>query len=87
MWIRSQDGQELLNVQRFRYIPLDNADVNILAKLDRETVCIGTYSKDQAMSVMDDLWYEIRHGMIKDPNQIYRTKYYDMPNRWEDEEE
>ena len=87
MWIRSQNGEELLKVERFRSVTKDNGDVNILAKLDRETVCLGTYNEDQAMSVMDDLWYEIRQGMIKDPNQTYRTKYYDMPLRWEEETE
>lgn len=79
MWIRSQDGEELLKVERFRSIALDNGDVNILAKLDRETVILGTYCHEQAESVMKDLWFEA--------GRIGHQKDYAMPVRWEEEYE
>ena len=79
MWIRSQDGTQILKVERFRSVTKDNGDVNILAKLDRETVCLGTYCHEQAVSVMEDLWFEA--------GRIGQQKEYAMPVRWEDEEE
>ena len=79
MWIRSQDGTQILKVERFRSVTKDNGDVNILAKLDRETVCLGTYCHEQAESIMKDLWFEAtRHLHQKD---------YAMPERWEEEYE
>lgn len=79
MWIRSQNGEELLKVERFRSVTKDNGDVNILAKLDRETVILGTYCHGQAESVMKDLWFEAGRSLHR--------KDYAMPVRWEDEEE
>lgn len=79
MWIRSQDGTQILKVERFKSIEANEKDTNILAKLDRETVILGTYCHEQAESVMKDLWFEAtRHLHQKD---------YAMPARWEDEEE
>lgn len=79
MWIRSQNGEELLKVERFRSVTKDNGDVNILAKLNRETVILGTYCHEQAESVMKDLWFEAGRSLHR--------KDYAMPVRWEDEEE
>ncbi len=79
MWIRSQDGTQILKVERFRSVTKDNGDVNILAKLDRDTVILGTYCHEQAASVMKDLWFEAGRSL--------HQKDYAMPVRWEDEEE
>ena len=79
MWIRSQNGDQVLKVERFRSIKVNEKDTNILAKLDRETVILGTYCHEQAASVMDDLWFEA--------GRIGQQKEYAMPVRWEDEEE
>lgn len=79
MWIRSQNGEELLKVERFRSVTKDNGDVNILAKLDRETVILGTYCHEQAEVVMSVLWCEATTSL--------QQKEYAMPIRWEDEEE
>ncbi|MBR0575718.1 hypothetical protein KCG48_05100 [Proteiniclasticum sp. BAD-10] len=81
MWVRSQNGEHILNVEHFRSLPLDNGEVNILAKLPRDTVILGTYSKDQGEGIMRDLWHIV--GL----DQPYRTNYYTMPPRWEEEEE
>ena len=72
MWIRSQNGEELLEVKRIRIIPVDEKNVNILAKLERETVILGTYHTAQADSVMVDL-----EKMIQGTELIFK-----MPKRW-----
>lgn len=77
MWIRSQNGEEILEVKRFRFVKKENGDENVLAKLDRETVTLGTYCKDQAESLMYHLSWLVEKG----------DNYYAMPPRWEDEEE
>jgi hypothetical protein len=76
MWIRAQNGEEILEVKRFRSVVKGNGDANILAKLDRETVVIGTYSKDQVESLMYHLSWLVEKG----------DNYYAMPVRWEEEE-
>lgn len=78
MWIRSQDGTQILKVERFRSIALDNGDVNILAKLDRETVILGTYSNYQAEDLMRHLFWILDNK---------KDECFAMPVRWEDEEE
>lgn len=74
MWVRTQNGEEILKVERFRFLPLDNGDVNILAKLPRDTVILGTYSKDQAEAIRYEIW------MTNDVTE------FAMPERWEEEE-
>lgn len=76
MWIRSQNGEEILKVERFRLLPLDNGDCKVLAKLPRETVELGTYSTSQAEEIRRSIWMEI--GL---------ESGFQMPKRWEDEEE
>jgi len=62
MWIRSQNLQEILEVKHIRILPLDDGTVNILAKLDRETILLGTYGKKQAESLAEDIMWETTHG-------------------------
>lgn len=82
MWVRNQNGEEILKVERFRLVLIPGLfDYNILAKLPRDTVILGTYCKDQAEGIMRDLWHIV--GL----DQPYRTNYYTMPPRWEEEEE
>lgn len=76
MWIRSQDQEELLEVKRIKSILVEGNDVNILAKLEGETVILGTYHKEQADSIMDDLKESVG----------FKDALYIMPKRWEDEE-
>ncbi|HBW13815.1 MAG TPA: hypothetical protein DEF30_08370 [Proteiniclasticum sp.] len=79
MWIRSQNGDQVLKVERFRSIKVNEKDTNILAKLERETVILGTYCHEQAELVMSVLWCEASNSL--------HQKEYAMPVRWEDEEE
>lgn len=78
MWIKTQDGFEILEVKRFKLLASSNSEARILAKLDRETLVLGTYEQDQAESIMADIWHLV--GL----DAPYRTDYYTMPPRWED---
>ena len=75
MWIRSQDGTQILKVERFKSIEANEKDTNILAKLDRETVILGTYCHEQADEIMLHLWFLVGND-----------DFYAMPERWEEEE-
>lgn len=83
MWVRSQNGEHILEVERFRKLPLpeDPNTIRILAKLDRDTVILGDYPADQAESIWLDLWHIV--GM----DQPYRTNYFTMPPCWGEDEE
>ncbi|MFH5834584.1 hypothetical protein ACHAL6_00740 [Proteiniclasticum sp. C24MP] len=76
MWIQTQNLREILEVKRIKLLEVDD-DVKILAKLDRETVTLGVYPKEQADSVVEDLKDFIR----------FRDGMYVMPKEWEDEDE
>jgi len=75
LWIKSQDKSELLKVERVRLIETPDKTVNILAKLERETVILGTYSPEQGARIMEELAY----ALLID-NQIF-----EMPKGWEEE--
>lgn len=75
MWIQTQKGDVLLEAKHVRLLPLDDGTVNILAKLDRETVLLGSYQKKQAEEVMDDLKWEA----------TYQRLVYEMPKRNKEE--
>jgi|GEM_PF-2312415 len=78
MWIRTQNGEELVDADRIKAIRLENGDVNILAKLPRETVILGTYGNIQAGHIMVDIWFVVTGGR-KDVHK----EFYVMPPRWE----
>jgi hypothetical protein len=75
MWIQTQRGDALLEVKHIKLLSLDNGTVIVLAKLDRETVQLGSYQKKQAEEVMNDLKWEAR----------YQGDVYEMPERDEEE--
>lgn len=75
MWIQTQNLREILEVKRIKMLEVDD-DVTILAKLDRDTVTLGVYPKDQAKAVVEDLTDFIR----------YRDGMYVMPPELEEEE-
>ena len=82
MWIRSQNGEELVEASRIKAIRLENGDVNILAKLPRETVILGTYGNIQAGRIMLDIW-----AVIKLPERIKDSTetWFRMPERCEED--
>lgn len=75
MWVDSQNLQEILEVKHIRILALDGGTVNILAKMDRETVLLGTYGTRQAAHVINDLEDFIRRG----------DALFIMPKRGEEE--
>jgi len=76
MWIQTQNLREILEVKHIKVLEVDD-DVKILAKLERETVTLGVYPKDQSESVLEDLKDFIR----------FRDGMYVMPKEWGDEDE
>ena len=78
MWIQTQNLREILEVKHIKVLPVDD-DVRVLAKLDRETVTLGIYPKEQVESVVEDLkeFIRFKEGM----------GLYVMPKEWEDEDE
>lgn len=75
MWILTQGREELLKVERFRFLALENGDVRILAKLSKGTVTLGEYGESQA----DDILGELFHYL-----SITDVDNYAMPARLEE---
>lgn len=63
---------QILKANRISIVDVGNGkDWNVLAKLERETVVLGSYSKVQANEILD----EIRNEIVR-----YRG-IYEMPER------
>lgn len=78
MWIQTQKRDEILEVNHIRMVSADDRTgiVNIIGKLERETVQLGSYQKKQAEEVMEDLKWEA----------TYQREVYEMPKRDKEDE-
>ena len=62
---------QILKANRISIVDVDAKDTNVLAKLERETVVLGTYGKIQAKGILED----IRDVVVSDGG------VYEMPER------
>lgn len=78
IYFYTQNRQEIVGATRVKMVPLDGAhrgEANILAKLDRDSVLLGTYSLEKAKLIMDEIYRNV--DLID----------YAMPEEWGCDEE
>lgn len=78
IYFYTQNRQEIVGATRVKMVPLDGAhrgEANILAKLDRDSVLLGTYSLEKAKLILDEIYRNV--DLID----------YAMPEEWGCEEE
>jgi len=63
---------EILKADRITTVEVNIADTNIVAKLDRESVILGTYSKEQVKEILS----AIRDVIVSEGG------VYEMSERW-----
>lgn len=62
IYFYTQDRLQIVGATHVKMVPLDGAhrgEANILAKLDRDSVLLGTYSLEKARLILDEIYRNV----------------------------